>query len=349
MFSTVCCPNGLQQQGQQKYKHGEAPIQGITHLPGHDNTYSVTTRTVGPKGKWLTELYSTQQVHEHLNDGALVILMATFKLHPKFGCEQLQLPDVFQRKLFDESQMTSCRKMPGCFGDVEGYLGRDNHGTVFPLAASWFDDNPEDRQHKKELDQNAANLKYPWIRVRPGKRSGLRTRLYKSVLQDLTSLQPTISVPQTRIVYRQYEGERNCYLTSFASALHAFGMQSDSRIIHALGRAMPVTEHPNSFMHRIVEKHFRGSFQLKKCRDKKNRFDPLRNRCTFPTVVLLKQKGKHSYPHCVSFYRNMLFESSLPFALKKTRDNLDYVCGGTGEYLGVWWSKRLQPIGTTIK
>ena len=315
-----------------------------------DTSYQATTIHVTDKGKWKRQHYYSEAVACHLTDGAMHLLKASTKARlNELGFFSMnvpvKIPNEWKKAVFEESEIVSCCKLPGSFDSYAVYLGRDNHGTVFPLPDNWFDDNREDQVHRSTLDEQAARSDFPWIRVRPGNRLGLRKKREPS-LQDKTDapLEPEFCNPKYRIVYRQFEGERNCYLTSFTSALHAFGMKSESRILHSLGRSMPVTEHPNDFIHRIVEKHFRGTFQFRRCRNKKRRFDPLRSRCNYPSVVLLKRKGKASYPHCVTFYKNMIFDSSFSHALKKTRKNLDYICGGEGHYLGVWWSKQLQPV-----
>jgi len=331
----------------------EVPVLAVMpfHPDDPDTSYRATTIHVTDKGEWERQHYHHTCVACHLTGGAMHLLKASTKARlNELGYIALQIPvkipNEWKKAVFEESEIVSCCKLPGSFNGHAVYLGRDNHGTVFPLPDNWFDDNREDQVHRSTLDEQAARSDFPWTRVRPGNRLGLRKRSEPS-LQDKTDdapLEPEFCNPKYRIVYRQFEGERNCFLTSFTSALHAFGMKTESRILHSLGRSMPVTEHPNDFIHRIVEKHFRGTFQFRRCRNKKRRFDPLRSRCTYPSVVLLKRKGKASYPHCVAFYKNMIFDSSFSHALKKNRKNLDYICGGEGHYLGVWWSKQLQPV-----
>ena len=330
----------------------EVPVLAVRpYDPDNPETsYEATTTRVTKEGKWSLTHYYNADVTCHLTDGAMNLLKASTKARLNeqgyFSMNvPVKIPNEWKKAVFEESEIVSCCKLPGSFDSYAVYLGRDNHGTVFPLPDNWFDHNRDDQVHRSTLDERAARSDFPWIRVRPGNRLGLRERK-EPPLQDKSEapLEPEFSNPKCRVVYRQFEGERNCYLTSFTSALHAFGMKQESRIIHSLGRSMPVMGQPNDFIHRIVEKHFHGSFQFKRCRNKKKRFDPLRSRCNYPTVVLLKRKGKASYPHCVAFYKNMIFDSSFSHVLKKNRKNLDYICGGEGQYLGVWWSKQLQPV-----
>jgi hypothetical protein len=335
----------------------EVPVLAVVpYDPENSNTsYETTTTAVTEEGKWFVRHYYSEDVACHLTDGAMHLLKASTKArwneHGRFSMDDpVIIPNEWKKTVFEESEIVSCCKLPGSFDGHAVYLGRDNHGTVFPLPDNWFDHNRDDQVHRATLDERASRSDFSWIRVRPGNRLGLRMRKEPPLQHKSEApLEPEFSNPKCRVVYRQFEGERNCYLTAFTSALHACGMKSESRIIHSLGRSMPVTEHPNDFIHRIVEKHFRGTFQFRRCRNKKKRFDPLRSRCNYPTVALLKRKGKDSFPHCVAFYRNMIFESSLPFALRRTRNNLDYICGGRGRYIGLWWSKQLKPVvGTPV-
>jgi hypothetical protein len=235
------------------------------------------------------------------------------------------------------------RMLPGFFGchcaDVAKnenilYLGRDNHGNEFPLDIEYV----QTKMGNEFLDRLDD---FAWHRVDPGSRSGLRKQSQKVVCTH-SILRPKFC-NFTRIRYRQQDGEFKCYIRGLASAIATAGMLSESRELHHQGCLQPVDQRTNDYIHRTVEKYFRGRFYFKKCR-KRNRFNPLARCCPHVTVVLLKQKQKDAYPHCVTFYKNWIFDSSFDYALKRTRDNLDYICGGSGNYVGIWWAKQLLPI-----
>ena len=61
-----------------------------------------------------------------------------------------------------------------------------------------------------------------------------------------------------------------------------------------------------------------------------------------PYPVVVRLKSKREYPHCVAFYRNMILDPTEPRALLLTRKNLDGICGGQGQYLGIDWARKLQ-------
>ena len=287
---------------------------------------------------------------EQLTHAGLVLLFGFLGEASIKAGTQIRIPYPLSKAFLSQRAIVKvCRvpgvfrvKLPGCplYYNEKLYHGNTNNGMPVYLSSEWFQNNPEDRCQQQQLDSKASSDDYSWSKVNPGKRP---VRQNSSSNPEVAPIEPTFC-PGVKVTYRQFDDDRLCYLNSFCSALSEFGMKTESRSIHALGCAKPSAASTNDYIHRIVEEYFRGNYQFRRLRDKKKRFDPLRSRCKYPTVVKLKQRGSDAYPHCVTFYRNMIFDSSFKKALKKNRNNLDYICGGRGNYVGVWWSKQLKPV-----
>lgn len=59
-------------------------------------------------------------------------------------------------------------------------------------------------------------------------------------------------------------------------------------------------------------------------------------------IYVVKLKSGHCN-HEVTFFNGMLYGSSDPQALAITRDNLDMLCGGPGEFKGMECARAIQP------
>lgn len=300
------------------------------------------------EGSWFTQSTKfTDFLNERLSTAAKIIVNAAFDASPSCNFT-FNIPREFlQENQVADTDFVACQALPGYFGGYLGlnvavYLGRDNHGNVSPfLEQSMLSRGPPGKELIDLLEVHYGRHEFPWIKVDPGRRSGQSKRpvVGRPLPEQLVPLHPKYC-EHVRIRYQQVAGEFKCYIGSFASAVAELGLLSESRAIHKEGCSKPEFARTNDFIHRVVEKHFRGKYQFRRCR-KKNRFNPLSCRCPHLTVVLLKQRQKEAYPHCVTFYKDMIFDSSFKFALKRSRDNLDYICGGKGNYVGVWWAKQL--------
>lgn len=320
--------------------------------PEEEDGWTMIRQTLAlPKrdGSWLTKLARLSEFEEEFSAGARPIVFAAWEASPSCNFV-LHLPrELMHGRHVDGTNVVAVQCLPGYFGiygsrssHASVILGRDNHGNVFPLLDHTL------RSRGSEgwdlLDSMEAHFlrgECPWIKTGPGcRRSALTNR---SVVCPPRDLHPTFCT-NVRIRYRQVEGEFKCYIASFASAVAVAGMLSESRALHEKGCSKPEGARTNDYVHRVIEQHFRGKYEFRRCR-KANRFNPFVF-SGYLTVVLLKQKQKDAYPHCVTFYKDWIFDSSFPLALTRTRENLDYICGGRGNFIGVKWAKQLLPVLT---
>lgn len=74
-------------------------------------------------------------------------------------------------------------------------------------------------------------------------------------------------------------------------------------------------------------------------------------------LIVAEVKGENNYPHCIGLLRDWILDPTEPWALKKTRENLDLICTkgkygkifGTGKFLSFKWAVEIvEATGATV-
>ena len=58
--------------------------------------------------------------------------------------------------------------------------------------------------------------------------------------------------------------------------------------------------------------------------------------------VVMEIAGRTNYPHCVGVLGGWIIDPTEPYALERTRENLDILCGG--HYVSTLWAMEVRPI-----
>jgi len=66
-------------------------------------------------------------------------------------------------------------------------------------------------------------------------------------------------------------------------------------------------------------------------------------------LIVAEVQGENNYPHCIGLLRDWILDPTEPWALKKTRENLDLICtkgkygkiSGSGKFLRLKWAVEI--------
>lgn len=204
-----------------------------------------------------------------------------------------------------------------------------------------------DKAVQKDEDEQLSSVEeYAWVPFLPGKRPTTRgttsSKSHKGTVFSAVS-----------IAYKQPPGSHTCMVSSFASALHYFGLKADAATIQSEGEQLKLVcaRELKNYLHQLITRVLKGRFQLRKDRKGNyyNPLGPLELDCSTPVWAVLKPPEGSSVLHCVTFYDGMIFDPAEEYAMPNNKESLDKICGGQGCYSGLYWSKRLVPVTKTSK
>ena len=293
----------------------------------------------------------TPYIHPRILDNFLLIKkMGFYPIRP-----------LWRREIFDAAVFTHI-----------GYLGskwslKDNQGNqvwvnekFFARTGPGFGIIPEELKEKaKELattkgEMEALTLKAAavtaavekddkktkYFRFVPGAKPRTRSSTFNNTKEDGAIFS------SIEIVYQQPQGSHTCMVCAMASAMHQMGLHREAEWIHTLGTQLAIDISLKSRLHNLINSVLNGKYQLQKDTFHTGYFDPLTERAQYPLPVwaALKPPPGNSWVHCVVFYDGLVFDPAETHALPITKDSLDYVCGGPGNYQGLYWTKRLIAV-----
>lgn len=143
----------------------------------------------------------------------------------------------------------------------------------------------------------------------------------------------TFAHPLVPNKFQQKQHAFTCCICAISVALYASGLKTYAHKVYRIGIKQEVDVTLIDKLHSLLVRLLQPSHKVKK----HQAFDPLvspyRN---FP--VLAKIKGQ---PHAIAFYKELIFEPSLPFALELSHANLEFICGG--RFPGLEWGRVVVP------
>jgi hypothetical protein len=160
--------------------------------------------------------------------------------------------------------------------------------------------------------------------------------------------------PKVKIPYKQKPGSHMCYAASLANtaAVHALSVGGPRR--RPLAKAAWSLFHegkdlgcPTDLNRKVFQK------ASKILRPTGYVLKPLHgfvfSERPDDRLIVAEVKGENNYPHCIGLLRDWILDPTEPWALKKTRENLDLICTkgkygkifGTGKFLGFKWAVEI--------
>ena len=119
----------------------------------------------------------------------------------------------------------------------------------------------------------------------------------------------------------------NCMICSFASCLYYYGFKSEADTIIRCAGDLYQTNKIFSSLHNVVAKVCKG-YNLVQSKNF-SFFDQDKALFENPTLVMLKEKNGSCH-HAVTVYKNMIFDMSHDYILKRCQQTLDWTCAPSG-------------------
>jgi len=202
-----------------------------------------------------------------------------------------------------------------CYSE-DGWLGkvRLKHTRLrINLTLRWMRHNFHDTYIQQWMSEPGK-----WKTIPPGCPKEKESRVYVD--------RPVLHVKKTKIKYPQ-GNLRNCMICSFASGLYYYGLKSEADTILRCAGDLYRTKEIFSSFHNIVAQACKG-YNL--VRSKKfTFFDQDEEMFDNLTLVILKENNGSCH-HAVTVYKNMIFDASHDYILKRCRKTLDWSCAPSG-------------------
>lgn len=179
----------------------------------------------------------------------------------------------------------------------------------------------------------------------------------RSSIAQLEALLPEGAKTEVDVMYTKRANTTTCMVCASASVIHHYGSLTSTASwvraaveIYRKGIVLPCDNMLTDSVNHLIQTSFRGQ-NVRKFRilrhKKGNFYRPLEDTdgktSEFPIVAKLKGRNK-SLSHCVGFCNGLIFDPEYPYALRISRATLDALCGGQGQYLGLYWSKKFVTV-----
>ena len=256
------------------------------------------------------------------------------------------------------------------------YRGKSSKlGRVeFPLVKTWLDFSvtaaglPFPAELMKSLESHRVEGSNEWVKIKAGaalpSMALLVPAMASLVPQNAPVASPvtvvlgspssakekrySVSKPRLPVPHRQGEGTYVCYSSSLASVLAIFAKKGNlenkqelleaSRRIHQEGMEIGCPWDLKRKVYRLAERELKEcGYKMQRCIEYIEWEDGELMR-----PMVMEIAGRTNYPHCVGVLGGWIIDPTEPYALERTRENLDILCGG--HYVSTLWAMEVRPI-----
>lgn len=261
----------------------------------------------------------------------------------KYPGRLMRVPPTYFSSFLERNTIANLR-FSGIAGYYEGQL-KSNESVVIPLGVAEIDalrcpgDKKLPNSVRENLRTNTEGGNSDWVKIPSGskrKRDGGAYMFFN---------------PIELVPYTQPEGSMTCVAHSAASLMAVLATSDTDRWkaleYGARFMILQATDHEGDYPE---DRHWRILIQqvLKDYGGQvvtvTGSFDctlelALKNPSAANLVLL---KSRNAYPHVVGIIGQKLYDPSEHVVLEHNRHNLDLICGGKGQYLGIVWADQFR-------
>ena len=224
------------------------------------------------------------------------------------------------------------------------FLGIDAKGRIYPLMEAWVN---------SAMDNDGAGIPQEIIQ-HALKKCGSNQYWTIPAGAKVTDLVYDVADPKVKISFKQKRGSHMCYVASLATTTAVYA------VLVGAPQRRPLAKAAWSMFHEGMDLGCPTDLKRKVFQKAKKILQPtgyviqtLRGFVFSETpddrLIVAEVQGENNYPHCIGLLRDWILDPTEPWALKKTRENLDLICtkgkygkiSGSGKFLRLKWAVEI--------